>query len=99
MKGKNTDADTAAAGTREEPAAADIQPGWSPMEYAAEQEALEFCKQGRKEAYKPLVDAYFARSVRIARAVVGDTEDAKDLVQEAFIAAYRAIDKFTPGRP
>jgi RNA polymerase sigma-70 factor (ECF subfamily) len=69
------------------------------MEFAAEQQALEFCKQGRKEAFRPLVDAYFARLVRVARGVVGDAEEARDLVQEAFIAAYRAIDTFTPGRP
>ena len=99
MADNNTDADTAPAGTREEPAGADIQPGWSPMEFAAEQEALEFCQHGRKEAFKPLVDAYFVRCVRIARAIVGDAEDAKDLAQEAFIAAYRAIDQFTLGRP
>ena len=29
--------------------------------------------------------------VRVARAVVGDAEEARDLVQEAFIAAYRAF--------
>lgn len=69
------------------------------MEFAAEQEALESCKQGRKEAFRPLVDAYFARLVRVARGVVGDAEEAHDLVQDAFVAAYRAIDTFTPGRP
>lgn len=69
------------------------------MEFAREQEALEFCKQGRKEAFRPLVDAYFTRLVRVARGVVGDAEEARDLVQEAFVAAYRAIDTFTPGRP
>lgn len=69
------------------------------MEFAAEQQALEFCKQGRKEAFRPLVDAYFSRLVRVARAVVGDAEEARDLVQEAFIAAYRALDTFTLGRP
>ena len=69
------------------------------MEFAAEQQALEFCKQGRKEAFRPLVDAYFARLVRIARAIVGDAEDARDLVQEAYIAAYKALDTFTMGRP
>jgi RNA polymerase sigma-70 factor (ECF subfamily) len=69
------------------------------MEFAAEQQALEFCRQGRKEAFRPLVDAYFARLVRIARAIVGDAEDARDLVQEAYIAAYKALDTFTMGRP
>lgn len=99
MKGKKRDAEATTAESRNDSGADAIPPGWSPMEFAAEQEALEFCKQGRKEAFRPLVDAYFIRLVRVARAVVGDAEEAYDLVQEAFIAAYRAIDTFTPGRP
>jgi RNA polymerase sigma-70 factor (ECF subfamily) len=31
--------------------------------------------------------------------MVGDAEEARDLVQEAFVAAYKAIDTFTLGRP
>ncbi len=99
MEGKKPDADATTAESRNDSGADAIPPGWSPMEFAAEQQALEFCKQGRKEAFRPLVDAYFARLVRVARAVVGDAEEAYDLVQEAFIAAYRAIDTFMPGRP
>jgi RNA polymerase sigma-70 factor (ECF subfamily) len=99
MKGSKPDAEADEAGSRIDSGTDAVQPGWSPMEFAAEQQALEFCKQGRKEAFRPLVDAYFARLVRVARAVVGDAEEARDLVQEAFVAAYRAIDTFTPGRP
>ncbi len=99
MKDSKSDAEATTAESSTDPAPDAVLPGWSPMEFAAEQQALEFCKQGRKEAFRPLVDAYFARLVRVARAVVGDAEEAYDLVQEAFIAAYRAIDTFTPGRP
>jgi len=69
------------------------------MEMATEQQAIERCQQGRKDAFRPLVDAYFARCVRLARAFVGDVEDARDLVQDAFVAAYRALDDFELGRP
>lgn len=69
------------------------------MEMATEQQAIERCRQGRKDAFRPLVDAYFARCVRLARAFVGDVEDARDLVQDAFVAAYRALDEFELGRP
>ena len=99
MTDSKSDSEGAGAGSSSDSDAAAVPSGWSPMEFAAEQEALEFCKQGRKEAFRPLVDAYFARLVRVARGVVGDAEEARDLVQEAFIAAYRAIDTFTPGRP
>jgi len=98
MKDDKPNADEAAESQTDSEVAV-VQPGWSPMEFAAEQQALEFCRQGRKEAFRPLVDAYFARLVRIARAIVGDAEDARDLVQEAYIAAYKALDTFTMGRP
>jgi len=65
----------------------------------AEQQAIEHCLGGQKDAFRPLVEAYFPRAVRLARAMVGNTEDARDLAQEAFIAAYRALPKMTPGRP
>lgn len=99
MKSNQPDAEATSAEPRIDSAEAAVPPGWSPMEFAAEQQALEFCIQGRKEAFRPLVDAYFVRLVRVARAVVGDAEEARDLVQEAFIAAYRALDTFTLGRP
>ncbi len=99
MKGSNRDPEAVEAAADDGSAPAAVPQGWSPMEFAAEQEALEFCKKGRKEAFRPLVDAYFARLVRVARAVVGDAEEARDLVQDAFIAAYRALDTFTLGRP
>ena len=65
----------------------------------AEQQAIEHCLGGQKDAFRPLVESYFPRAVRLARAMVGNTEDARDLAQEAFIAAYRALPKMTPGRP
>jgi len=99
MKGDKSDAEAPAEEPRIGSGGAAVPPGWDAMEFAAEQRALEFCKQGRKEAFRPLFEAYFARLVRVARAVVGDSEEACDLVQEAFVAAYRAIDTFTLGRP
>jgi len=69
------------------------------MDMTAEQQAIEHCLNGQKDAFRPLVEAYFPRAVRLARAMVGNTEDARDLAQEAFIAAYRALPKMTPGRP
>ncbi|MCH8829991.1 MAG: hypothetical protein IID45_10490, partial [Planctomycetes bacterium] len=43
------------------------------------------CRGARRPSAR-WVDAYFVRLVRVARAVVGDAEEARDLVQEAFIA-------------
>jgi len=69
------------------------------MEAVAEQQVLDACRAGDAAAYRALVDEYWARSLRFARALVGNTEDAHDLAQEAFVAAYRALPQHTPGRP
>lgn len=36
---------------------------------------------------------------RLARAHVGDGDEALDLVQEAFVAAFAALDRYDPARP
>lgn len=69
------------------------------MEAAVEQRVLEECRGGDAAAYRQLVDAYWSRTLRFARALVGNGEDARDLTQEAFVAAYRALPQHTPGLP
>jgi RNA polymerase sigma-70 factor (ECF subfamily) len=69
------------------------------MESIIEQRVLAACRSGDAGAYGQLVDAYWARSVGFARAMVGNTEDAQDLAQEAFVAAYKALPQHIPGRP
>ena len=68
------------------------------MDAVLEQRCLDACRRGERAAYKPLVEAYFARAVRLARALVGGP-DAEDIAQEAFVAAFRAMPKHEPGRP
>lgn len=60
---------------------------------------MRACRRGERAAYRPLVDAYFPRALRLATAMVGDMEDARDLVQDAFVAAYEALPTFIVGRP
>ena len=69
------------------------------MDTVAEQSALDACRSGTAGAYRPLVDAYYGRAVGLARLIVGDAEEAKDLAQEAFVAAFRALPKHESGRP
>lgn len=68
------------------------------MDTSAEQRVLDACRSGDAAAYRPLVEAYYPRAVRVARGLVG-AGDAEDVAQEAFVAAYRAISKHIPGRP
>ncbi len=49
---------------------------------------------GDWEAFRHLVDAYQARALRHAVAVVGEIEEARDATQEAFLDAFRALDRF-----
>lgn len=58
-----------------------------------DQEAIERCRAGDKEAFRHVVERYQAEAVGHAVAILGNREDALDAVQEAFIDAFRALDK------
>ena len=60
--------------------------------------ALKDCLDGDKDAFRHLVERYQNQAVGHATAVLGNREDARDAVQEAFIDAYRAIDRFDLSR-
>ncbi len=46
---------------------------------------------GDAEAFAHLVDRYHARCLRVATHLLGDSDDAEDVVQEAFVRAYRHL--------
>ena len=50
--------------------------------------------QGDHEAFRVLVERYQGRAYRLALRVMRDEEQAKDVVQEAFLKAYRSLDRF-----
>jgi RNA polymerase sigma-70 factor (ECF subfamily) len=56
--------------------------------------ALRNCIDGDKESFRHLVERYQNQAVSHATAVLGNRQDALDAVQEAFIDAYQAIDRF-----
>lgn len=51
-------------------------------------------QNGDKSAFKDLVERYQNKLFSIAFGMVRQREDAMDLVQEAFLKAYRNLDKF-----
>lgn len=57
------------------------------------------CKRGHRRAFEPLVRRYGPRAYGFALGKVRDPEEAKDLSQEAFLRAFRAIDRFDESRP
>ena len=60
--------------------------------------AIERCRSGDPDGFRPLVERYERQAVAHALAIVGNREDALDAVQEAFVDAYRALDRFDSQR-
>jgi RNA polymerase sigma-70 factor (ECF subfamily) len=61
-------------------------------------EAIGRCRAGEAEAFRHLVERYQREAIGHARAILGDAEEARDAAQEAFLAAYRALDRFDTTR-
>jgi RNA polymerase sigma-70 factor (ECF subfamily) len=51
-------------------------------------------KLGDIDAFTAIVDAYYQRCLRFARATLRNPDDAEDMVQEAFIRLYRALPRY-----
>lgn len=64
---------------------------------ASEERAWIIAAQGGDEAaFGKLVLRHQRRAYAVARGIVLNHEDAEDAVQEAFLHAYRALDRFRP---
>src|SRR6478672_4437500 len=85
-------AEADACGTRREPREV------APMA-AAEAELVERARRGDVYAYRDLVRLHERAAFRLAYFITGQREDAEDACQEAFLKAYRALDRFHPGQP
>ena len=64
-----------------------------------EAKLAERARDGDTAAYERLVRMHQAVAFRAAYLVTGDAPEAEDATQEAFIKAYRALDRFRPGAP
>ena len=58
-----------------------------------DQAAIERCRAGDKEAFRHVVERYQAEAIGHAIAILGNREDAMDAIQEAFIDAFKALDR------
>ena len=59
-----------------------------------DQQLVERVKKGDKRAYDMLVIKYQHRILGLISGYVNDFQEVQDVAQEAFIKAYRALDKF-----
>ena len=56
--------------------------------------SLEALKAGNREAFAQLVDETSAHIYRVALQILGDDQDAEDVLQETYIKAFRALPDF-----
>jgi RNA polymerase sigma-70 factor (ECF subfamily) len=61
---------------------------------AGEQDLLARLRAGEERAYEELVRSYGGRMLGVARRFLPVEEDARDAVQDAFLSAFRSIDRF-----
>lgn len=59
-----------------------------------DQKLVERVQQGDKQAFDMLVIKYQSRVMSLVQRLVRDHHEAQDIVQEAFIKAYRALPRF-----
>jgi RNA polymerase sigma-70 factor (ECF subfamily) len=57
-------------------------------------EAVSRAAEGDHDAFRVLVERYQDRAYGLALRVMRDEEQARDVVQEAFLKAYRSLDRF-----
>ena len=51
-------------------------------------------KRGDAQAFEELVRRYSGRLLRAARRILASEDDARDALQDAFVAAFRSLGKF-----
>jgi RNA polymerase sigma factor (sigma-70 family) len=62
-------------------------------------ELIRSAQQGDTGAYEQLMQRHQEPVFRLAYLICGDPDDAEDIAQDSFIAAYRALPRFDSERP
>ncbi len=67
-----------------------------PLERCEESELIRRCQNGDKHAYEGLVKRHMKKAYFIALGLLGSSDNAMDLSQEAFVRAFKAIQRLDP---
>lgn len=59
-----------------------------------ENEIIQKCKKGSREAFNVLFSRYQSQVINIAYSMLSDREDAYDAAQEVFVKVYKSIGSF-----
>ncbi|UCC25057.1 MAG: RNA polymerase sigma factor [Gemmatimonadales bacterium] len=68
------------------------------MRSEVEVELIRKCRSGDARFFEPLVRAYEGPGLRVATGMLGDVDDARDALQEAFVKVFRNLSKFDTRR-
>ena len=66
----------------------------APPRDVQDEELVQRAQGGDREAFSLLVRRYEDRVFRLASRIVGDPDDAEDVLQETFLSAYRGLSAF-----
>jgi len=68
------------------------------LQSEVEVELVRKCRNGDSRFFEPLVRAYEGPGLRVATGMLGNVEDARDALQEAFVKVFRSLPKFDTRR-
>jgi RNA polymerase sigma-70 factor, ECF subfamily len=69
------------------------------LEPEVEKELIRKCRAGDPRFYEPLVRAYEGPGMRLATGMMGNLDDARDALQEAFVKVFHNLGRFDLQRP
>jgi RNA polymerase sigma-70 factor, ECF subfamily len=86
-------------GSRHTIASAALRPFAPDAGMTAEADLIDAARVGDADAFDELVRRHMHRAFAVAYRVLGQRQDAEDVVQDAFVAALVKLDSFERGRP
>src|SRR5262245_65311471 len=76
-----------------------LRPEAAPAAEPSDAELLRATAGGDREAFSALVERYERRAFWAAFHLIGEEEEARDVVQEAFVRVFRSLDRYDERRP
>ena len=73
---------------------AQLDTAYAPTEFLDETSFVARLRSGDEEAFEAMVRTYGGRLLAVARRITRNDEDARDVVQTAYLSAFRALDQF-----
>ncbi len=71
-----------------------LQPSAPPQLSVLEPSTISRAKLGDIGAFTTIVEVYYPRCLRFARAMLQNPDDAEDMVQDTFVRLYRALPRY-----